>query len=101
MTTSSSCEFLIRSSTGPENTACVQYTYTRFEPRFLSILAALTGVPDFFFFSSRRRHTRSLCDWSQTCALPILQRPTNAADLIRVFVQVAQGLGAMHKLGYV
>src|SRR5438034_9271433 len=24
-----------------------------------------------FFFSSRRRHTRSLCDWSQTCALPI------------------------------
>src|SRR5947207_10018979 len=25
----------------------------------------------FFFFSSRRRHTRSLCDWSQTCALPI------------------------------
>src|SRR5476649_2666547 len=26
----------------------------------------------FFFFSSRRRHTRSLCDWSSTCALPIL-----------------------------
>src|SRR5438034_10675526 len=26
----------------------------------------------FFFFSSRRRHTRSLCDWIQTCALPIL-----------------------------
>src|SRR5204862_5503987 len=25
-----------------------------------------------FFFSSRRRHTRSLRDWSQTCALPIL-----------------------------
>src|SRR5690349_18970096 len=25
----------------------------------------------FFFFSSRRRHTRSLRDWSQTCALPI------------------------------
>src|SRR6267378_5319464 len=24
-----------------------------------------------FFFSSRRRHTRSLRDWSQTCALPI------------------------------
>src|SRR5215204_4982938 len=24
-----------------------------------------------FFFSSRRRHTRSLCDWVQTCALPI------------------------------
>src|SRR2546427_9231612 len=26
----------------------------------------------FFFFSSRRRHTRFDCDWSQTCALPIL-----------------------------
>src|SRR3954463_16830595 len=24
-----------------------------------------------FFFSSRRRHTRLSCDWSQTCALPI------------------------------
>src|SRR5215469_17810452 len=24
-----------------------------------------------FFFSSRRRHTRSLRDWVQTCALPI------------------------------
>src|SRR5260370_19824845 len=26
----------------------------------------------FFFFSSRRRHTRFKCDWSSTCALPIL-----------------------------
>src|SRR2546427_9711138 len=26
----------------------------------------------FFFFSSRRRHTRFDCDWIQTCALPIL-----------------------------
>src|SRR5207249_7815086 len=25
----------------------------------------------FFFFSSRRRHTRSKRDWSSTCALPI------------------------------
>src|SRR5438046_9530210 len=25
----------------------------------------------FFFFSSRRRHTRLVSDWSQTCALPI------------------------------
>src|SRR5207237_5774591 len=24
-----------------------------------------------FCFSSRRRHTRFKCDWSQTCALPI------------------------------
>src|SRR5262245_66632799 len=27
-----------------------------------------------FFFSSRRRHTRCLSDWSQTCALPISPR---------------------------
>src|SRR5207253_6450361 len=27
----------------------------------------------FFFFSSRRRHTRWPRDWSQTCALPIYQ----------------------------
>src|SRR2546427_9552093 len=27
----------------------------------------------FFFFSSRRRHTRFDCDWSQTCALPIFR----------------------------
>src|SRR5438093_5628316 len=26
---------------------------------------------DLFFFSSRRRHTRLVSDWSQTCALPI------------------------------
>src|SRR5437016_7075696 len=25
----------------------------------------------FFFFSSRRRHTRLVSDWSSTCALPI------------------------------
>src|SRR5688572_32399548 len=29
-----------------------------------------------FFFSSRRRHTRFDCDWSQTCALPILGHAT-------------------------
>src|SRR5690606_40278830 len=29
------------------------------------------GLVTFFFFSSRRRHTRFSRDWSQTCALPI------------------------------
>src|SRR5260221_8951930 len=33
-------------------------------------------LPSFFFFSSRRRHTRSLCDWSSTCALPIFNGKT-------------------------
>src|SRR5437764_12887178 len=27
-----------------------------------------------FFFSSRRRHTRYIGDWSSTCALPILHQ---------------------------
>src|SRR5699024_11999338 len=35
------------------------------------LLQALTFVFPFFFFSSRRRHTRSKRDWSSTCALPI------------------------------
>src|SRR5438132_7666958 len=35
-----------------------------------------------FFFSSRRRHTRSLCDW-QTCALPILLALVHARGVER------------------
>src|SRR5437588_4195058 len=34
-------------------------------------LAVVEFYESFFFFSSRRRHTRSLCDWSSDCALPI------------------------------
>src|SRR5215471_20745950 len=30
-----------------------------------------SAIPSFFFFSSRRRHTRSLRDWSSDGALPI------------------------------
>jgi serine/threonine-protein kinase len=30
-----------------------------------------------------------------------VQRPANAPGLLNIFIQVAQGLGAMHKLGYV
>src|SRR6266496_714592 len=36
-----------------------------------SLLQLKWHFPIFFFFSSRRRHTRSLRDWVQTCALPI------------------------------
>src|SRR3990167_10519926 len=32
-----------------------------------------------FFFSSRRRHTRFDCDWSQTCALPIFLEALDVA----------------------
>src|SRR5256884_1590518 len=34
-----------------------------------------TELSNFFFFSSRRRHTRCSRDWIQTCALPILIGP--------------------------
>jgi serine/threonine-protein kinase len=30
-----------------------------------------------------------------------VQRPSNASGLLKIFIQIAQGLGAMHKLGYV
>src|SRR5207248_5173577 len=33
-----------------------------------------------FFFSSRRRHTRSYGDWSSTCALPIYLRLSDLVD---------------------
>src|SRR5688572_31147601 len=35
-----------------------------------------------FFFSSRRRHTRFDCDWSQTCALPISRPAMRLAELV-------------------
>src|SRR5699024_11625601 len=37
----------------------------------VSLVYALLALV--FVFSSRRRHTRSKRDWSQTCALPILR----------------------------
>src|SRR5262245_64778334 len=33
-----------------------------------------------FFFSSRRRHTRCLSDWVQTCALPICRLPNSSSS---------------------
>src|SRR5207248_4314174 len=34
-----------------------------------------------FFFSSRRRHTRSKRDWSSTCALPIFPKDGPSAGI--------------------
>src|SRR3989449_3151038 len=39
--------------------------------RTINNLEANSRYLIFFFFSSRRRHTRCSRDWSQTCALPI------------------------------
>src|SRR5690606_17003639 len=49
----------------------------------------------FFFFSSRRRHTRFSRDWSQTCALPIsfcidflgMDKPENVKKPKDVFIR--------------
>src|SRR2546427_11842482 len=44
-----------------------------------------------FFFSSRRRHTRFDCDWSQTCALPIsffTEEVNTGMELTNVISQV-------------
>src|SRR5260221_6414731 len=39
----------------------------------------------FFFFSSRRRHTRSLCDWSSdVCSSDLPQRGTGAVGVLRL-----------------
>src|SRR5438034_5679751 len=36
---------------------------------------------EFFFFSSRRRHTRSLCDWSSdVCSSDLLWKKADAED---------------------
>src|SRR5260221_8440941 len=39
------------------------------------ILVVVLSVPCFFFFSSRRRHTRSLCDWSSDVCSSDLTAP--------------------------
>src|SRR3989442_10945543 len=43
----------------------------------------------FFFFSSRRRHTRCGRDWSQTCALPISASVAGLAFAGALYVALA------------
>src|SRR5579875_3285702 len=45
-----------------------------------------------FFFSSRRRHTRSLCDWSSDVCFPISSHHTVRSGEQQGFFQVALGL---------
>src|ERR687886_1128749 len=57
----------------------------------------------FFFFSSRRRHTRSLCDWSSDvcssdlslCAETVVQM---SASTMRAFVLTGPGHGAVYEV---
>src|SRR2546430_5761447 len=50
------------------------------------------GFHDFFFFSSRRRHTRFDCDWSSDVC---------SSDLITIFGTSAKYLSALQKSGFV
>src|SRR5438034_4445633 len=66
----------------------------------------------FFFFSSRRRHTRSLCDWSSdVCSSDLPDRPPQAQEPLPggterlLFVDdepaiAALGLEVLTRLGY-
>src|SRR5947207_3484942 len=47
-----------------------------FSPRFSPLLLVL--FVSFFFFSSRRRHTRSLCDWSSDVCSSDLEHQARA-----------------------
>src|SRR5438034_3593600 len=58
-------------------------------------LYMITYIKCFFFFSSRRRHTRSLCDWSSDVCSSDLASSSAAAMPAR---SAADGLGT-HRLG--
>src|SRR5438132_8784717 len=64
--------------------ACVAGTvdfvgYPRFPAPVEFIAAVLDYFVHFFFFSSRRRHTRSLCDWSSdVCSSDLQTKPVSA-----------------------
>src|SRR5437588_6402331 len=56
----------------------------------------------FFFFSSRRRHTRSLCDWSSdVCSSDLLIRHENqvAYTTVNAWLTIAHHLGALARVG--
>src|SRR3989338_11115168 len=54
---------------------------------FMDVVCLWCGM----FFSSRRRHTRWNCDWSQTCALPILGA-TNMKGGLAAFTMAAEAI---------
>src|SRR5438105_6696008 len=66
----------------------------------LNLAASVHHAMD-FFFSSRRRHTRSTRDWVQTCALPISRHAARGGR--RLAEHVVEGLqrrvAAQHQRG--
>src|SRR6266516_3558569 len=60
---------------------------------------ALLGNVVYFFFSSRRRHTRSYGDGVQTCALPISGNISSGEDMGRGGPQIPINLHEPPKIG--
>src|SRR5260221_5288190 len=51
----------------------------------VSIVQHCSIINSFFFFSSRRRHTRSLCDWSSdVCSSDLFSALATEADLVLI-----------------
>src|SRR2546430_12204053 len=62
------------------------------------ILAGVRCLELFFFFSSRRRHTRFDCDWSSDVCSSDLREPTpeELSQLTGLSVDVVQSLAALN-----
>src|SRR5690242_20507835 len=52
----------------------------------------------FFFFSSRRRHTRLTCDWSSDVCSSDLERKRTMFDRADAFVALPGGIGTLEEL---
>src|SRR6476646_8083989 len=57
-------------------------------------VSTISVFQELFFFSSRRRHTRSLCDWSsEVCSSDLLrlEDPAAICELIASTIGIAEG----------
>src|SRR5438132_7259291 len=58
----------------------------------------LPRASEFFFFSSRRRHTRSLCDWSSDVCSSDLLLTTLVALIVALAAMIGYDLRAYHRI---
>ena len=62
----------------------------------LHCLVTRRGIFVFFFFSSRRRHTRSLCDWSSdVCSSDLLAVVGTGLNFVVILLLMATVLGVV------
>src|SRR5260221_430607 len=69
----------------PEHGTMFTLALVCFQPNAAKRVHCVTGIQTFaFFFSSRRRHTRSLCDWSSdVCSSDLSRITTTLRSLTR------------------